>query len=361
MRRALELAERGWGRTSPNPMVGAVVVRDDEIVGEGFHGGAGEDHAEVVALRDAGAKAKGATLYANLEPCNHHGRTPPCSEAIVSAGISRVVFATSDPNPVAAGGEATLRKARVVTEVGVDAPAARELNAAFFNSFKSSRPWVTLKLAASIDGAIADHARSEGWLTSEAAQRAVHRLRAGCDAIAVGLGTVLADDPSLTVRGRIQPRVPPTRIVFARAGTIPLDSDLVVTARETPTWIVTTGSDGDASQNPRPGIAQAADLEGRGVRIIRAEDLNAAMRTLFDAGIRSLLVEGGAQLAASMLDNGLVDRLTIFRAPIILGAGGLNAFASARPRLLSEAKRLSIVETRLFDSDIMTTYALSDA
>jgi diaminohydroxyphosphoribosylaminopyrimidine deaminase/5-amino-6-(5-phosphoribosylamino)uracil reductase len=345
------LAERGWGRTAPNPLVGAVVVRDGKTVGEGFHAGYGLEHAEAMALRAAGESARGATLYVTLEPCNHTDKTPPCSELIVKAGVSRVVFAAGDPNRVAAGGSAYLRKCGVAIDVGVEEREALELNAPFFNRFRSDRPWTTLKLAMSIDGAIADHLRSPGWLSSEESRRAVHRMRAGANAIGVGLGTVLADDPALTVRGsgRTKPRVPPTRIVFARGGSIPEKSRLVSTASEVPTWLVTAG------ETPISSV-RLAEL---GVRVIVARDLSEAMRTLFSEGIHSLLVEGGAQLAASLLDNDLVDRLTIFRAPIILGSGGLNAFASARPRSVSDAQRMTVLETRICGSDSMTTYAVA--
>ncbi|NUQ19755.1 MAG: bifunctional diaminohydroxyphosphoribosylaminopyrimidine deaminase/5-amino-6-(5-phosphoribosylamino)uracil reductase RibD, partial [Gemmatimonadaceae bacterium] len=200
MRRALALARRGWGQTAPNPMVGAVVVRDGEVVGEGYHARAGEEHAERIALTAAGARARGATLYLTLEPCNHTGRQPPCAPMVAAAGLRRVVIAARDPNPEAAGGIELLERAGVEVVVGVEEDAARELNAAFFHRFASDRPWVILKLAVSLDGAIADAARSRGWLSGRAARREVHRLRAGCDAIAVGIGTAIADDPLLTVR-----------------------------------------------------------------------------------------------------------------------------------------------------------------
>ncbi|MBA3671271.1 MAG: bifunctional diaminohydroxyphosphoribosylaminopyrimidine deaminase/5-amino-6-(5-phosphoribosylamino)uracil reductase RibD, partial [Gemmatimonadaceae bacterium] len=214
MRRALALAMRGWGRTAPNPLVGAVVVRDGEIVGEGWHAEYGGDHAEVTALRSAGALARGATMYVTLEPCNHHGLTGPCSDAVVIAGISRVVVATSDQNPVAAGGAARMRAGGTDVEFGVEEDAALELNAPFLHSLRSDRPFVQLKVALSLDGAIADASRRPGWLTGTAARLEVHRLRAGADAIAIGIGTALADDPQLTVRDVPLPRVPPLRVIF---------------------------------------------------------------------------------------------------------------------------------------------------
>src|SRR5690348_16878859 len=204
MRRALDLARRGWGQTAPNPMVGAVVVRDGQIVGEGFHARHGEEHAEIAALREAGERARGATLYVTLEPCGHYGKTPPCADAIVAAGIARVVVATEDANPEAAGGATRLRTAGIPLDIGVERTAAREQNAAFFHRFASDRPFITLKLATSLDGAIASADRTRGaggnFLTGPEARREVHRMRAGVDAIVVGVGTVLADDPLLTVR-----------------------------------------------------------------------------------------------------------------------------------------------------------------
>jgi diaminohydroxyphosphoribosylaminopyrimidine deaminase / 5-amino-6-(5-phosphoribosylamino)uracil reductase len=234
MRRAITLAEQGWGQTAPNPMVGAVVVREGAIVGEGWHTRYGEAHAEVEALRSAGERARGATMFVTLEPCNHHGRTPPCTEAILAAGIRRVVIAVADPNPVAAGGAERLREGGVDVAIGLGEKSARELNAAFFHSFAVDRPFVQLKLALSLDGAMADHTRHQGWLTGDQARMEVHRLRAGADAVAVGIGTALADDPLLTVRGFTPPRVPPVRVVFDTSARLPLTSRLVQTAREIP-------------------------------------------------------------------------------------------------------------------------------
>src|SRR5687767_11589972 len=212
MRRALSLARQGWGRTAPNPMVGAVVVRDDQVVGEGFHAEFGGPHAEVVALKAAGDRARGATAYVTLEPCAHHGKTPPCTDALIAAGIARVVMAVRDPNPAAHGGAERLRAAGVEVVSGVEREAACELNAPFFNSFGNRRAWVVLKLALSAEGAIAPASRERQWLSGPEATAEVHRLRAGFDAIAVGLGTAIADDPALTVRGDLRPRVEPARV-----------------------------------------------------------------------------------------------------------------------------------------------------
>lgn len=347
MRRALVLARRGWGRTAPNPLVGAVVVQGGVVVGEGHHAALGEAHAEVVALRAAGEAARGATLYVTLEPCDHHGRTPPCTAAILAAGIARVVYAVDDPHPVARGGAARLRAAGVQVDGGVEAEAARELNAAFLHRFASDRPFVTLKLATSIDGAIADRTRRPGWLTGAAAQRAVHTLRAAHDAIAVGSGTVLTDDPRLTVRGVRQPRLAPRRVIFDRRGRLPATAAVVRSAKRVPTQVVTSPL----------GAERLAPLERRGVRTLVAGDLPGALRLLREDGVDALLCEGGAGLAGALLGHGMVDRLVIFQAPVLLGQGALGAFAAVPGVALADALRWRIVRHERLGEDLMTTYA----
>jgi diaminohydroxyphosphoribosylaminopyrimidine deaminase/5-amino-6-(5-phosphoribosylamino)uracil reductase len=347
MRRALALAERGWGRAAPNPMVGAVVVRDGVVVGEGWHAEYGGPHGEVEALRAAGELARGATVYVTLEPCNHHGKTPPCTEALLAAGVSRVVVACDDPHPVARGGVQRLRDAGVEVAVGVEESAARELNAPFFHALTSNRPFVRLKLALSLDGAIADHTRRPGWLTGEAARHEVHRLRADADAIAVGIGTALADDPQLTVRYGTTPRVAPLRVVFDGSARLPRGSRLATTARDVPVAVV--------CRTPDP--ANASVLEKLGVTLIHAATAGDALFALRERGVRSLLVEGGAALAASLVQAALVDRLVIFRAPLVLGAGSLNAFGTATAFRAAEAPRWRLVESRRFGDDEMTVYA----
>jgi diaminohydroxyphosphoribosylaminopyrimidine deaminase/5-amino-6-(5-phosphoribosylamino)uracil reductase len=327
MRRALALAERGWGQTSPNPMVGAVVVRDDEIVGEGWHERYGEAHAEVNALARAGSGARGATIYVTLEPCSHTGKTPPCTDAIIAAGVSRVVAATSDPGRISGGGAEKLRAAGVQVEIGVLEAEARELNAPFFHSFVSDRPWVTLKLALSIDGAIADSERGRAWLTNEESRAEVHRMRANADALAVGATTYSTDRPELTARGAIQPRVQPLRVVF--------DPDAKLSAGRT-----------------------SVLEEANGVFFVRVADLPAALRALRARGIRSLIVEGGASIASAFLDAELVDRLVIFQAPIVLGGGALAAFGSTSPRRAANVRRIPVLRRQAFGDDLMTIYAL---
>lgn len=348
MHRALTLAARGWGQTAPNPMVGAVVVRDGAVVGEGYHARYGESHAEVVALGAAGERARGATLYVTLEPCNHHGHTPPCVDAVLRAGIARVVMAIADPNPVAAGGAARLRGAGVIVDDGVGADAARELNAPFLAAYVRDRPWMVLKLAISLDGAIADAARSRGWLTGAEARREVHCQRAGADAIAVGIGTVLADDPLLTVRDVPPPRVAPVRVIFDREARLPLGSRLM---RSVDVARVVAVTDGSARERE---IA----LERTGATVLRARGTAEALRALKSMGIDSLYAEGGAGLAGALLEGGWVDRLIIFRAPVVLGAGALGAFDRAPSFTLEEAPRFRIVRERRFGEDDMTIYAL---
>ena len=347
MRRALALAERGWGHSAPNPMVGAVVVRDGAAIGEGWHARYGGPHAEVEALRAAGEGARGATLYVSLEPCNHHGKTPPCTDTILAAGVRRVVAACEDPSPVAQGGAARLREAGLEVLVGMEEPAARELNAPFFHALRSDRPFVQLKLALSLDGAIADHTRTPGWLTGETARREVHRMRAGADAIAVGIGTVLADDPQLTVRHAPAPRVPPMRVVFDTSARLPRASKLARSAREVPVLAVCWA--------PEP--AHAAALEHTGVLLLHAGTPRDALVALRERGVRSVLVEGGATLAAALLQEALVDRLIIFRAPLVLGGGALNAFGSMPPSRAGDAPRWRLLRTERFEDDEMSVYA----
>ncbi|MCU0647737.1 MAG: bifunctional diaminohydroxyphosphoribosylaminopyrimidine deaminase/5-amino-6-(5-phosphoribosylamino)uracil reductase RibD [Gemmatimonadaceae bacterium] len=349
MRRALALARRGWGQVSPNPLVGAVVVRDHVAVGEGWHARFGDAHAEPVALAQAGEAARGATLYVTLEPCAHHGKQPPCVDAILASGIARVVVAARDPNPVASGGVERLRAHGVQVDVGVCARAARAMNAPFFFALQhTDRPYITLKLACTIDGAIADHARTRGWFTGDASRRAVHALRASADAIAVGRDTVLIDDPALTVREGYAPRVAPARVVVARHGRVPATSQLVRTAREVPVWVLGA-----------PPADERASLEARGVTVLPAASLAEGLTALRARGVHHLMVEGGATLAGALLDEGMVDRLVIFRAPLVLGAGALPAFAGLHGRTLATAVRLRPRVRRRLGDDLLEIYSVT--
>ena len=345
MDEALALARKGWGQTAPNPLVGAVVYSGDEKVGEGYHARFGEAHAEAVAIAAAGSRAKGSTLYCTLEPCAHHGKTPPCSAAIIAAGISRVVIAVRDPNPVAAGGLDQLRNAGIDVEIGVRERESRELNAAFFHAASSDRPWVTLKLALSLDGAIAGAGRVGRWLTGEESRQMVQTMRASADAIAVGVQTALADNPQLTARTDPPPRVPPLRVVFDRSARLSSQSFLARTARDVPTVIVTA-----------PSTLMPADLNNLGVEQLAAADVDDALRQLRQRGVLSLIVEGGAGLAASFLAGDNVDRLAIFRAPVILGAGALGAFSGIASQEIEHAPRFSLIETRALGDDVVSVY-----
>ncbi|MDX2183649.1 MAG: bifunctional diaminohydroxyphosphoribosylaminopyrimidine deaminase/5-amino-6-(5-phosphoribosylamino)uracil reductase RibD [Gemmatimonadaceae bacterium] len=346
MRRALALARRGWGRTAPNPLVGAVLVREGRVVGAGWHAEYGGPHAEAMALAAAGDRARGATAYVTLEPCAHYGKTPPCADALIRAGVARVVVAIPDPNPVAAGGAAALRDAGVPVDVGVEADAATWLNAPFlFAARGATRPFVTLKLAVSVEGAIAPASRTAQWLTGPLARREVHRMRAHADAIAVGIGTALADNPALTVREVAPPRVPPVRVVFDRRGRLPLGSALAASARDVPVWVVASPAAADTT---------VAALEGVGVAVLRCDDLGAALATLRGRGVRHLLVEGGSGIAEALLTGGFVDRVAIFQSSVRLGAGAVPAFGRLGSTL--PAGWRPCVNRRV-GADVLTVYA----
>jgi diaminohydroxyphosphoribosylaminopyrimidine deaminase / 5-amino-6-(5-phosphoribosylamino)uracil reductase len=352
MWRALALAEGGWGKAAPNPMVGAVVVAGNRVVGEGFHARYGEAHAEVVALRAAGDASRDATMYVTLEPCAHHGKTPPCVDALIDAGISRVVVAVRDPSEIASGGVERLRAAGIIVDIGLEREAALELNAPFFNAHGSERPWVTLKLALSAEGGIADPSGRQRWITGASSRKEVHRMRANADAIVVGIGTVLADDPSLSVRDVDPPRVQPTRVVFDHDLRIPLTSTLVRTAREVPTVVIAAPGSESTSQH--------AALTETGVEVLTADSIAEALIALRGRGVRSLFLEGGARLAGEFLRASQVDRLTIFQSPLVLGGEPLGAFSAAPPGFSASLAAHRVVERRRFDEDVMTTYALTE-
>lgn len=351
MRRALALAEQGWGQTAPNPMVGAVVVAGGRVVGEGFHARYGGAHAEVVALEAAGSAARGATLYVTLEPCAHYGKTPPCVNAIIDAGVARVVAAVRDPSDIARGGVETLRAAGLAVDLGPERERAIELNAAFFNAHASARPWVTLKLAVSANDRIADPTGARRWITGPESRREVHRLRANADAIAVGIGTVLADDPSLTVRDAPAPRVPPGRVVFDHKLRIPFDSHLVRAAGQIELIVI--------ADDRAPGERRRA-LESVGVRVIAATGIVSALESLRALGIRSVFVEGGARLAGAMLHEAVVDRLVMFRSPSTLGDAALGAFDFAPPGFSESLAVARVAAEGQFGPDRMTVYALHE-
>lgn len=350
MRRALALAPNGWGQVSPNPLVGAVVERQGQVVGEGWHAELGGPHAEINALAQAGAKAKGATLYVTLEPCAHVGRTPPCVEAIVKAGVTRVVMAVADPNPVAQGGAAVLQAAGVEIAEGCLTNEARELNAAFFHAFRSKRPWVTLKLAITLEGAIADGSHTTSRVTGPDARRYAHYLRAGNDAVAVGMETIRVDDPQLTVRESAPPRRAPARVIFSRSGRLSLTSTVANSLRQGPVIVVAQHIDS----------SYEAMLQTQGVDVVVAPDLTNALDMLRGRGIQSLLVEGGAQLAGALWNAELVDRLILVQAPVVFGQGSLNGFAAFATVRAHDARRLRVISREALGDDVATTYAVRE-
>jgi diaminohydroxyphosphoribosylaminopyrimidine deaminase/5-amino-6-(5-phosphoribosylamino)uracil reductase len=318
MDRAFFHAARGRGRTSPNPLVGAVVVSADGVViGQGYHERAGEAHAEVRALQEAGVRARGATLYCSLEPCCHQGRTGPCVARIVEAGVARVVAPARDPNPLVSGrGFAFLTEHGVVVDVGLGAQSAVRLNRPFFTLMQQGRPFVILKAATSLDGRIAKAKGARTALTSAEANRHAHRVRAEIDAIGVGIGTILTDDPALTARGAFRER-PLTRVVFDRALRMPPRAQVLSTRAAGPVIIVTTAAAAERRELRLP-------LEDRGAEIEVADrTFAAALHRLAERQVSSLLLEGGAALHAGAWDEGLVDFVRLYVAPRLLGDGGV--------------------------------------
>jgi diaminohydroxyphosphoribosylaminopyrimidine deaminase/5-amino-6-(5-phosphoribosylamino)uracil reductase len=352
MRRALQLAERARGRTTPNPLVGAVLVKEGRVVGEGYHRRAGEPHAEIVALRAAGPEARGAALYVTLEPCSHHGRTPPCSDAVIQAGVARVVAATKDPDPRVNGrGLATLHAAGIEVEVGLLEAQARRQNEVFFKFVTHGLPFVTLKTAMTLDGKIATRTGDSRWVTGERARAYVHRLRAEHDAIMVGIGTARADDPLLTAR-RHGARNPLRVIVDARAE-LSLASQIGRTLCEVPTVVATTVAAPAARRSAlREAGAEVVELPGADGRV----DLKALLQELARRPVTSVLLEGGAELAASMLAAGLVDKVICFIAPKIVGGrdapGPVGGEGLAR---MADALPLHHVTCRRFGPDYALT------
>lgn len=347
---ALRLARRGLGATSPNPVVGAVVARGEEIVGRGWHARAGDPHAEVVALKAAGERARGADLFVTLEPCCHHGRTPPCTEAILAAGVRRVVAAVRDPFPQVNGkGIALLRRRGVRVEVGCLADEALAVNAAYLKRVTTAYPLVTLKAALSLDGRIAAPSGESQWITGPAAREHVQSLRAESDAIAVGVGTILADDPRLTVRLARGRRRRPIRVVFDATLRTPPDARLFRDGAGP--VIIVARTDAPAARSAHLREAGAGILRVPGARDGEGVSLRPALRALAHEGINHLLVEGGGRLATSLLAARLVDRLVLFYAPILLGGERLLVGNLGIPRL-KEAPRLSGAAWRRFGQDI---------
>jgi len=360
MKEALRLAAKGRGRTSPNPMVGSVIALQDRIVGKGYHQYLGGPHAEINALRDAGERARAAVLYVTLEPCNHFGRTPPCTQAILDAGISRVVVGMRDPNVrVKGGGVEYLREQGLIVETGVLEKQCRLLNQSFIKNVTRGIPYVTLKAAMTLDGCIAARTGDSRWISNESSRRFVHRLRRTLDGILVGIGTALADDPMLTARmDNKSSRRQPVRIVLDTSLSVPMESQLVRTAREVPVWVA-CGED--------TATAKAALLTNAGVKLIRLPavngriDLNALLGALYNMEIGSLLVEGGAHVLGNFLEQRLADDFCFFYAPKILAdPQSLPAFFGKAKGSMAEALEVYDIRVRRFGSDVMLSGRFND-
>ena len=347
MQRAIALAQMSAGATSPNPMVGCVIVRNGEIVGEGWHAGPGKLHAEPAALAAAGDAARGATAYVTLEPCNHHGRTPPCSSALIDAGLREIVYAIDDPNPTARGGAVALRAAGVIVRSGVCHAQAYELNRAWFHSVEIGRPYVVAKAAMSVDGRVATSAGESKWITGECARRKGHELRWRSDAIIVGADTVIHDDPTLTARINEDVRHP-LRIVLDSKG------------RTSPGAKVFERSGKGAVLATTPALSAARTNEyfefGVDVMRISADDkgrvdLHDLLNTLHQRGVVSVMVEGGGRTLGAFLEHDLIDEAWLFLAPVMLG-GGRAAFDGASPSRLADAARFDFDEPQMLGPDI---------
>lgn len=349
---ALDLARQGRGRTSPNPMVGAVIVQGSELVGSGYHQAAGTEHAEIIALNKAGDKARDATLYINLEPCNHHGRTGPCTEAIIKAGISRVVVAMKDPNPnVAGGGLTRLAEAGVKIKEGLLEDKAAKLNEVFVKYVTTGLPFVGVKVAMSLDGKIAAKTGESHWITGEKARQYVHRLRDHTDVIMVGIETVLKDDPRLTTRFEGGGGKDPVRVVVDSTARLPLDAKVVESSSSAHTILAVT------EEAP---AEKCRALEDRGVEVIHISskagrvDLPSLMKILADRQYSTVLVEGGGTLNFSLLEESLIDKLFVFIAPLLIGGKtSPTSFAGAGIDSLSKAWTVEDIEMKQFDRDML--------
>ncbi|TFL17389.1 bifunctional diaminohydroxyphosphoribosylaminopyrimidine deaminase/5-amino-6-(5-phosphoribosylamino)uracil reductase RibD [Jannaschia formosa] len=350
---ALALAARGLGRVWPNPAVGCLIVAGGRVVGRGRTADGGRPHAETVALAQAGAAARGATAYVTLEPCAHHGLTPPCADALIAAGLARVVVALGDPDPrTDGGGLARLRAAGIEVIRGVREAEARDLQAGFLSRVIRGRPMVTLKLATTLDGRIATASGESQWITGPLARAHVHAQRARHDAVMVGAGTARADDPLLTVRGH--GAVPqPVRIVLSRRLDLPQDSALTRSTAIAPVWML---------HGPHAAAERRRALEARGVTCLPLPsegggiDLHAALRLLGARGLTRVYCEGGGTLAAALLQAGLVDRLDCYTAGAAIGAEGIPALGAMGLSALADAPRLELHETRRLGPDVLTRW-----
>ena len=344
---ALQLAERGLNTTTPNPRVGCVIVRDSKVIGSGWHQEAGQPHAEIHALDSAGTATHGATVYVTLEPCSHFGRTPPCANALIKAGIAKVIIATDDPNPIVSGrGRAILEQAKINVQTGLLEQQARELNIGFFNRMTKKKPWVRLKIAASLDGKTALNNGASQWITGESARTDGHRWRARSCAILTGIGTIQTDNPQLTVR-HIKTTRQPQKIVIDRRLRISLDAKLLHSDVET--WIF-TAYDGDSNKREQ--------LDRMGVKVITlpdragAVDLDKMMVLLAEWGINELLVEAGSGLNGALIAAGLVDEMILYLAPHLLGNQAVGMFDLSELTNLIQKQTLKLRDVRMIGHDV---------
>lgn len=353
IQRTFELALQGRGTVSPNPMVGALVVKDGEVVGQGFHEQAGKEHAEIIALRQAGRKAQGATLYLNLEPCCHYGQTPPCTEQIIKAKITRVVAAMIDPNPLVKGrGLAALEQAGIQTRVGILEAKARRLNEIFIKYITTGLPFVILKAGLTLDGKIATVAGQSRWITGEASRQRVHEIRSWVDAILVGVGTVKQDDPALTARGfggGMAGIKQPLRVIVDYRGEIPLSSKVVI-EKTAETLVILS---------PEAPSQIGRDLEKEGVETVILPgaqgrfSLTELLKVLGERKITSVMIEGGAELNASALSEGIIDKIFFFYAPKILGASALSVVGGEQSRELKDAYKITDLTLERLGEDFL--------
>jgi diaminohydroxyphosphoribosylaminopyrimidine deaminase / 5-amino-6-(5-phosphoribosylamino)uracil reductase len=357
MAHALRLAARGLGNVWPNPAVGCVIVKDGLIVGRGWTQPGGRSHAEVRALDQAGPSAQGATAYVTLEPCAHHGQTPPCAEALIAAGIARVVTALTDPDPRVSGkGHVLLRAAGIAVTEGVLSAEATHLNAGFLKCVTKGLPFVTLKLAASLDGRIATASGESRWITGPEARRKVHAMRLSHDAVMIGSGTALADDPDLTVREMGEVRQP-VRILLDRMLTHSPQSRLGRTAKDHPVWLLHSPAAPEPARSAwaATGATLIETTEARGHL-----DLTGALQSLAVRGLTRILCEGGGTVAAALIRNGSVDELALFSAGLLLGADGAPALAALNHAKLSDAPRPSLRSISRIGADTFSLWSFSD-
>ncbi len=349
MKRALRLAEKGRGRTSPNPMVGAILVKDGKVVGEGYHAKTGEAHAEIIALQQAREEARGAILYLNLEPCTHYGKTPPCAPQVIEAGVKRVVIGMEDPNPLVKGkGIEILRKAGLDVAVGILEKECRRVNEAFCKYILKKEPFVILKVAATLDGKMATRNGDSKWISGEASRRFVHKLRDQVDGVMVGIGTVLKDDPLLTAR--IRGGRDPYRIVLDSRLKVPEEAKVIGTSPSKAIIVTTELAPKDKIEKFEKRGVQVLVLDSKEGRV----NLKSCLSKLGEIGMMNLLVEGGSQVNGSFLDEGLIDKLLLFLSPRLIGDHqALGIFGGRGVFILPKAIVLKEIKTKRLGEDIL--------